>query len=411
MPSIEIRPVVDGEWTAISNTIRAALLGQPVTDDLTEKRRGSWEESDGLAAWEGERCVGHVAAFRFVTTVPGGARLPTAGYTRVGVLPTHTRRGLLRTMMEQTMRDAHDRGQVLASLRASEATIYGRFGFGLGGDSTVATITTATALPLRTDPVGGSVRLLDRDELHEVVAPLYDRCAARGVGMIDRPAWVWGIEFERVAEPTEDNQVRGRHVAVHTDEGGVDDAYAHYEVGWDDGFGELPRASGRIHELFATSPEAERAMWEYILGIDLIGTWRVERPVDDPFRRTLADVRAYAVELRWDEQWIRLIDVDAALRARTYAPASGSVVVGVTDPLLDHNAGRWRVSADGAERTDADADVTVDIATISSAYLGGVSWSVLAASGEVAGDVDPSVVATLDTLFTVHPSPFCGTEF
>ncbi len=411
MASIEIRPLAEHERSAAVDTIRAALLVQPASDELNERRASSWEECDSVAAWDGDVCVGHVGAFRFLTTVPGGARLPTAGYTRVGVLPTYTRRGLLRQMMERTLRDAHERGQVLASLRASEAVIYGRFGFGLGGDTVIATVTTATAKPLRAAPAGGSVRLVGREELRAVVPPLYDRCAARGVGMVDRADWVWDIEFEDVAKPSSEPAARGRFVAVHADEHGVDDAYVHYETGWDDSFGELPHASGRVRDLFATSPEAERAMWEYVLDIDLVGTWKVMRPSDDPIRRAMADPRAYVAGIKWDEGWLRLVDVDRALASRSYRDAHGSVVIEVSDPLFDHNNDRWEVSSAGAKRTDRAAEVTADINTISAAYLGAVPWSDLVASGEVEEPVDADVVATLDTLFTWRPIAFCGTDF
>ncbi len=107
--------------------------------------------ASGQASWYGRRLVGRMGrrsvrrqprCFRFETTVPGGARVPTAGYSRVGVLPTHTRQGLLTQLMQRSLREAHERGHVLASLRASEAPIYGRFGYGLAGDFVAAHITS-----------------------------------------------------------------------------------------------------------------------------------------------------------------------------------------------------------------------------------------------------------------------------
>src|SRR4029078_8522579 len=63
---------------------------------------------------------------------PRGA-LPCAATTVVGVAPTHRRRGVLRSMMRAHLDDAHERGEPLAALWASEETIYGRFGYGVGG--------------------------------------------------------------------------------------------------------------------------------------------------------------------------------------------------------------------------------------------------------------------------------------
>ena len=48
-------------------------------------------------AWSNETIVGGAGAFPFSLTVPGG-ELPTAGVTVVGVLPTHRRRGVLRSL-------------------------------------------------------------------------------------------------------------------------------------------------------------------------------------------------------------------------------------------------------------------------------------------------------------------------
>jgi hypothetical protein len=47
------------------------------------------------ATWEGGPAAGGLGAFPFQLTVPGG-RVPTAGVTVPGVLPTHRRRGVLR---------------------------------------------------------------------------------------------------------------------------------------------------------------------------------------------------------------------------------------------------------------------------------------------------------------------------
>ena len=88
----------------------------------------------------------------FDLTVPGG-ELPTAGVTVVGVLPTHRRRGVLRSLMRAQLDDAHERGEPLAALWASEESIYGRFGYGLAsfcGEITLAHEYTSFAQSVRT---------------------------------------------------------------------------------------------------------------------------------------------------------------------------------------------------------------------------------------------------------------------
>ena len=48
----------------------------------------------------------------------------------IGVLPTHRRRGVTRELLDAQIAGAREQGIAVAALTASEATIYGRFGFG-----------------------------------------------------------------------------------------------------------------------------------------------------------------------------------------------------------------------------------------------------------------------------------------
>ena len=83
--------------------------------------------------------------------------------------------------------------------------------------------------------------------------------------------------------------------------------------------------------------------------------------------------------------------------------------VRVHDPMFTANTGTWTISADGAERHDGSGDVEVDIATLSAAYLGGVSWQDLAVAGQLTSGTDS--LPALDALFATRPTPFCGTFY
>lgn len=128
------------------------------------------------------------------------------------------------------------------------------------------------------------------------------------------------------------------------------------------------------------------------------------------------DYRAVAVRSRWDEQWLRLLDLDRALAARSYSDGP-AVVIEVTPhptdderPHPDRLAGRWRIDAGGAARTDAAADLVTTIDGISAAYLGATSWASLTAVG-VAQAVDRPALERADARFAVHPLAFSGTYF
>jgi predicted acetyltransferase len=409
MSEYDIRPVADDERRAVIDTFRAALLSGPASDELVERSAGSWDGTDALAAWDGERCVGHVGAFRFDSTIPGGTHVATAGVTRVGVLPTHTRRGLLTRLIHRLLHECRDQGNVLATLHASETPIYRRFGFGLGTDHVVAEITTHLAKPWRVPPTPGSMRLLSHGEVLDVVPPIYDRCGRWRVGSISRPAWWWARTLHDAAEASSTSFGKGSFVAVHTGADGVDDGFVHYSVSWSDEPAVNPTGHGTIHDLWGADPAVELALWRYLLDIDLVTRWIAElRPVDDAVRRVMHDARAYRTIARMDDQWVRILDLDAAMAARPYG-SGPAVTVRVHDPMFERGSGTWSVSEDGARRTDASPDVEVGIAVMSAAYLGAVAWQELAAGGLVAAEA--RTISRLDALFAVRPAAFCGTGY
>jgi predicted acetyltransferase len=172
-------------------------------------------------------------------------------------------------------------------------------------------------------------------------------------------------------------------VAMHEAPGGAVDGYALYAVKhaeWVDG----PNAEVLLSELIADGPRATAAMWAFLLGLDLTRSiwWQGAAP-DEPLDHLLAGPQRPRLEL-YQNLWVRLVDVGAALAARAYA-APVDVVLDVADGFCPWNAGRWRLEAgaDGArcERTSAAADLALDVADLGAVYLGGPSLEALAAIG------------------------------
>lgn len=403
---IEIRATQPDESRAAANTVSLALLQAPPDDEAWAKLAPTWEGGDSLSAWDGDRLVGHATGYRVDTIVPGGARLATSAVSRVGVLSTHRRRGIAGDLLTRLLREARDRGQVLASLRASEAVIYWRYGFGIAGEACQVTVDAVRARPLRGPVAGGSFRLLAPDEVLATVRPIYDRVAT-SIGIITRPDWMWTRYFRGALDLGGDAEV----VAVHTGTDGVDDGYVHYKVNWKQP--ENDGGEGEVIELFGASPAVELALWSYLCDIDLVLTWKAEeRPIDEVVRLAVADPRAHRVKEVWDEQWVRLLDVDAALAARTYGEGDG-VTIAVTDDLFPDNVGVWRIDSKGAARHELDpagADLATDVATLGATYLGGVHWARLADVGRVEVR-QPAALATADALFMSPRAPFCGSFF
>jgi predicted acetyltransferase len=404
--TIEVRATRPEEYRAAATAFVIPLMEAPPDDERWEQSLPTWEVMPSYSAWDGDRCVGHAGHFLVDTTVPGGGRLATGAVSRVGILPTHRRRGLATRLMRALVDDATERELPLMSLRASEAVIYGRFGFGVAGECHDVEIDATRALPLSGAASAGSFRVLDPSELLEVIPHLYERVAHRRPGVITRTTAWWPRLLRDATE-----QKKASFVVVHLDEVGTPDGYAHYEPKWNGRSFADSSGEAKIHDLFAVDDGVELALWQFLLGLDLVTTWTAEqRPVDDLVRHATHDRRAYQPRSIADEQWMRIVDVDRALGARTYNDANGSVVIGVSDPWIASNNGSWRVSSAGAERSRGNPDLTVAIETLSAAYLGGPSWATLAGAGEVEVRTPPAI-ASADALFASRPLPFCGTFF
>ena len=143
------------------------------------------------ATFDGKEIVGGAGVFPFEMTVPGGP-VQCAGVTVVGVLPTHRRRGLLSRMMRAQIDDIHERGEPFAALWASEATIYGRFGYGLASLTyEIRLPRTWAALRAGTPARTGQVRLIEHDEALKAFPRLYDRVRRESPGFLSRSKAWW----------------------------------------------------------------------------------------------------------------------------------------------------------------------------------------------------------------------------
>jgi predicted acetyltransferase len=358
-----------------------------------------------LGAWDDGGVVGGAGAFPFRLTVPGG-RLRAAGVSVVGVLPTHRRRGVLSAMMRAQLDACRAQGESVASLWASEDRIYGRYGYGLAslaGEIDMAREHSAFEAPA--EPFGRA-RLVPVPEAEPLVAPIWERVAAVTPGMFDRTAAWW--QTRTLVDPDWRRGGGGelRCVVLEADSGPV--AYALYRVNF---AMERGIATGAVNvvEAVGDSPRATRSIWRYLLDVDLVARVRGgPLPVDHPLFLLTAEPRHLRFALR-DGLWVRLVDVGAALAARTYA-ATGHVVVDVGDAFCPWNAGRWRIGDGGVARTTAEADLRCDVASLGSVYLGGFTWTELAAALRV-DEVRSGALERASAIFRTTVAPWCPEIF
>ncbi|SMQ16283.1 Predicted acetyltransferase [Streptomyces sp. Ag82_O1-12] len=403
--SSDLRVLRKDDWDKWYDTLIRGFGGVPESAEERELWNSLTEFDRSLGVWDGDECVGTAGAFSFRLTVPGGASLPVAGVTMVSVAATHRRRGLLTSMMRRQLDDVRAWGEPLAVLCASEPAIYGRFGYGNATLSLAAEIDTTRvglSVPDGTDDV--RVRYAAPADVLDVCEAVYARLVQARPGMLARqPGW----ERLGVLDPASEREGASPLQCVLAERDGETVGYARYRVKpeW-----ELSGSNGTVivEESEGLDPAADAALWRFLFGIDLTSKVTVRgRPVDDAWQYLVTDPRRCHPRVR-DALYVRLVEVGAALAARTYQTPV-DVVFEVKDAFCPWNAGRWRLSGDAkgasCERTADAADVALSVRELGAAYLGGVSLGALGAAGRVR-ELRPGALAEASLGFGVGVPPW-----
>ncbi|MFK0116802.1 GNAT family N-acetyltransferase [Streptomyces sp. NPDC090994] len=378
-----LRVLRQEEWDQWYNTLLRAFGGVPEAPEERALYNSLTEADRSLGVWEGDECVGTAGAFGFRMSVPGGALVPTAGVTMVGVAATHRRRGVLTSMMRRQLDDIRSWGEPLAVLTASEPAIYGRFGYGAATVQVSAEIDTShvrLSVPAGTDDV--RLRYAEPADVLDACEAVYARLVPGRPGMLARqPGW----ERLGLLDPESGRDGASPLQCVVASRDGEVTGYARFRVrpGWGKAGHE---GTVVLADLEGLDPATRAALWRFLFDIDLTTTLSVQRrPADDGWQYQVSDIRRCLPQLR-DMLYVRLVDVGAALEARTYR-APVDVVFEVEDAFCPWNAGRWRLAGNekGASctRTSDPADLALSVRDLGSAYLGGVSLTALGLAGRV----------------------------
>ncbi|WP_410657732.1 GNAT family N-acetyltransferase [Amycolatopsis sp. lyj-112] len=406
MSDFHVRAVAEGEQRACLEVLEQALHARPLSDEAWSKMARSWPAEGKFAAYDDRGTpVGIASSFDTELTVPGGHNLAVAAVDGIGVRADWTRRGMLTAMMAVQLEDIAARGVPLAALHASEGVIYGRFGYGAATYGKAVLVERPRA-KIR-DGVGrdGVVRFVTPAEAVERVPAQYQRFAGERPGFVARPDQWWPGFFDRLVTGND-----GYRVAVHSGPDGDDGFVVYQTIDMRDRQSPDRGALLDIREMHAATPRAWAGLWRFLLSVDLVSAVAGRgRPVDEPVAALLTDPRAVNTTEVLDDLWVRLIDVEASLRARTYGAAE-PVVLEVLDRQLPDNNGRYLVGPGGVERTTAAAELRLDVDTLASVYLGHGFLSHLAQAGRVEV-LDEAAVARADTLFHTPLAPWCGTFF
>ena len=412
-PAWPIRPVSSDELRAFFEAIGPAF-GEDFNEEEFDVEAPVAELERTLAAFDGEAIVGTAGAFTFDLSVPGG-RLPAAGVTYVSVRATHRRRGLLTSMMRRQLEDIHARGESIAVLWASEATIYGRFGYGVASllaRIEVDRVDASLRGDLAADPEL-RVRMVTPSDVVSDIEAVERLLVDQRPGQFSRDKrWIEQL----VADPKSRRNGMSKLTGLLV-QGADDDVlgYALYRTQNNVSRPHmLPDGHVFVWAQAATTAAADVALTRTLLSLDLMRRVRWwNRPVDNSLPYLLTDAR-HARTTVLDGLHLRVIDVPAALAGRRYATPV-DVVLEVRDELCPWNAGRWHLRGDrgGATCTSTDAEpgLRLGIEDLGAVYLGGTSLATLAGAGRVLSSSDPSVLAQASTAFGWHAAPWCPVIF
>lgn len=400
---VSLRTVAPDEVGRFLREIDRAF-GEVMSDEQVERYRSTVDPERSLVAVDGDRWVATSGAHSLELTLPGGHSVPTAGVTAVGVRPTHRRRGILTAMMARLHEQARERDEAIAALLASEAGIYGRFGYGVATEYRSVEIDChRTTMP---DAPDGTVDLVDPESARALFDDLYRRVRLARPGQVTRAD---GWAERNLVDRDEDRDGAGpMEVSVSRDVDGTVDGMAIWRLQpkWEHN---LPDGSVKVIELFATTDDARLRLHHHLLGIDLASTVVLDRAdLADPTRYALTDQRAYRTTAVGDWLWVSVLDPATALAARSYE-AEDRLVIEIYD-----GGASTTVALDAGEEaacttSTAEPDLVCPSSTIGSLLLGGVRPTALAAAGRLQGDAD--VLRRADRVFTTTRPPFCQTMF
>ncbi|RSM77976.1 GNAT family N-acetyltransferase [Amycolatopsis sp. WAC 01375] len=402
--SLTLRTLTTDDLPALSDMLARAFLSDP-SDGFRHREGLVFEPDRSHGVFDGDELIGMGEILSRKITVPGSGPTPFAGITSVGVAPGHRRRGALTRVMRAQLHGLHDDGaEPIAALWSSESVIYPRFGYGLAAQLYRAKIQAKAAYRPGVELEAERVREVGREQAIPLIKAIYDKEAPQRVGALDRPGATWEFNL--------DDPEQRRDGATALKFAVLPDGYAIYRVksGWHE---EGPRGTLIVQELVATTPEAYATLYRFLLDYDLVGTVETFAALDEPLIHLLADPRKIS-RAAGDSLWVRLVDVDRALKTRRYG-IPVDLVFGVRDAFCPWNTGNWRLVTDeggnaDVTRVEDEPDLELDVIDLGAIFLGGTRPSTLAAAGRIK-ERTAGAVSRATAAFASDREPSCLESF
>jgi predicted acetyltransferase len=396
--TIEIRQPTDDEFGDVCR-VDGRAFGFAYTDQDIEKQRPWHDMSRFRIAVDAGRIVSVAGSYAKEMTLPGGSTVPMGGVTWVSTAATHRRQGLARRVIDAVHADIDDRGEPLAALSASEGGIYEKLGYGIASTVRATSIDTRQVRLRREFELATTgVRYLEHDEAAATITKIWERYRRTRAGELQVELAERQFFVDLGSEPAD-----GMSAALYL---AHRDGFAVYRVrsSWNDGH---PAHAIRITQLAAITPEAHLALWQTLLGVDLVGSIISRQvPIDDPLPYLLENPRVVRTTELNDGLWLNARDVSTCFGARAYRTQDRLVV--------EADGKRWQIEGgpDGAmcKPVRTRADLVTSHGWLSALLLGGLLPSSLVAGRRMTARND-HVLRRADLFFAASQAPHCQTHF
>jgi predicted acetyltransferase len=363
----------------------------------TERVRG-WASQLGGENFRAARLDGQLVAGLGIIWMGqwfGGAAVPMAGITLVGVAPPWRGTGVGQALLRAALADIHAAGVPLSALYPATLAFYQQVGYDRAGHY------IGYELPLAAIDVrehGGSLLpIADEADIYN----LYATHARRNAGSLERPAWMWQNKLKLAPNGMAycvvyDGQAEG-YVVLGAGERDAPLTVQDYRV-------LTPRAGRRILTLLASF----RTMLHHV-------TWH-----GGPFDPLCYLLREPALggghgparitdRLDW---LLRIVDVPGALTARGYPPGvQATLHLELHDEVLPTNSGRYLVHiTDGRCQVEhgGTGSIRLGVRELAALYSGCMSPAELRTIGAIEGD--SADLALLGAVFA-GPRPWLADMF
>jgi predicted acetyltransferase len=316
-------PLRAEEGAALDALIAQALFFQ--TNEMAE-----WRERLGTQHFRALHAEGKLAAGLGIIPTGqwfGGASVPMAGITAVGVAPEFRGAGMGLALMRRALFELRERGFALSALYPATLTFYRRAGYERAATRTIYAIAPG-AIGIRDYELDLAAVAPD----HPDIRALYTERARRSAGHLDRDDFLW------------DHLLRHANANVH--------AYLATRGGQPEGY-VLFRQTNRqeplaVRDICALTPGAGRRLLTLLADHRTMVEKLLWSGAPNDGLTYLLPEHKHSVHWQLDLV-VRVVDVAQALAARGYPPGlSGELHFEVHDELLPWNHGRFVLElADG----------------------------------------------------------------